>query len=149
MDDPAVINLSFSQGYQVEVFRKLAAAVGWHTDDYQFTCTPSHSYMLEDLVDPAGHCSLTATGVLADPVALSAGYMQFTWPTLKGGLRIMIHSKTHSGSMWGFLGGFHWSVWLALYSTTVCVGLLIGFFEHSQAFGRASQSGQWSQQEEG
>jgi hypothetical protein len=68
-------------------------------------------------------------GVLADPAALSAGHLQFTWPTLKGGLRIMIHSKTHSGSMWGFLGGFHWSVWLALNGTTIGVGLLIGFFE--------------------
>jgi hypothetical protein len=49
-------------GYQVEVFRKLAAAVGWHTDDYVFSCTGSHAYMLEDLVDPSGHCSLSATG---------------------------------------------------------------------------------------
>jgi hypothetical protein len=54
-------------------------------------------------------------------VALDAGFVQFTWPIYKSGLRIMISGRLVAGSTWAFAAAFHWSLWLACGGTAVLV----------------------------
>jgi hypothetical protein len=70
------------------------------------------------------HC----IGVMVFPDYLAAG-IKFSWPTYKGGLRIMIYDHLQSGSTWAFAEVFHWSVWLSLCATAVVVGLLVALLE--------------------
>lgn len=50
-----------SAGYMVELFRMLASELNWQDTDYYFTCM-EYSAMIADLQDPAGNCSMSATG---------------------------------------------------------------------------------------
>ncbi len=50
--------------------------------------------------------------------------IQFSYPTLASGRRIMIHVSTERG-MWSFLEPFEPSLWLAYFATSVFVGLLL------------------------
>lgn len=48
-------------GFQVELFRRVAHHIGWHEEDYYFTCedwTP----MIDDLLSPNGTCTMAAAG---------------------------------------------------------------------------------------
>eukprot|EP00775_Hariotina_reticulata_P011724 gene11724-11868_t len=123
---------SFYAGYQVELFRKLALCVGWAPSDYFFSCDANYTNLLTDLLSPAGNCSIAATGVWLDPSSVTAGTLQFSWPTYKSGMRIMFTSRVKVGSMWAYLTGFHWSIWITLPITAVTTGLLIAVIEWVQ-----------------
>lgn len=57
---PAVV---LNAGYQIELFRMAASEVGWAESDFIFTCM-DYTVMMADLNDPAGNCTVVATGAL-------------------------------------------------------------------------------------
>lgn len=52
-------------GYQIELFRMAASEVGWAEADFVFTCM-DYTVMMADLNNPAGNCTVVATGALGD-----------------------------------------------------------------------------------
>jgi len=70
--------------------------------------------------------------VWQDPHSVAAGVVQFSWPTYQSGMRIMFHSQVKVGSMWAYLTGFHWTIWMSLPATAVIIGLMIAVVEWVQ-----------------
>jgi ABC-type amino acid transport substrate-binding protein len=56
MDNPADYS-----GFQVALWREIAADLGWSDSDWSFSCV-DWTAMIEDLVDPDGVCSFAAAG---------------------------------------------------------------------------------------
>lgn len=56
MEDP-----SHYTGYQVALWREIAADLGWADSDWTFSCV-DWTAMIDDLVDPNGSCSFAAAG---------------------------------------------------------------------------------------
>ncbi|CAD7694896.1 unnamed protein product [Ostreobium quekettii] len=116
-------------GHDVEQMRIVASRLGWSREDYTFKCFGAFSDVLDDLVKESGsECSVAASGVTRSTVRQEAG-MQFTYPTYRASLGIMVRAHVRKGSYWGFLNPLHWSVWLAISLTALLVPWLVFVIE--------------------
>jgi hypothetical protein len=65
----------------------------------------------------------------------------FTWPTLKGGWRILVNSEEEPVNYWAFLDAFSWQLWLAIILTMFGVGFVIWFVERWALLGHKPRPG--------
>eukprot|EP00775_Hariotina_reticulata_P007281 gene7281-7494_t len=117
-------------GYSVELWEAVAAAQGLEEGlDWSFTCFDTEEALLEDLEDPDGNCTMSATGVELNVETTMSGSLKFSWPFYKSGFSVMVSNRPHKADKWLFGEAFHWSVWILLVLTTVLMGVLVTFAE--------------------
>ncbi|WIA44160.1 hypothetical protein OEZ86_010495 [Tetradesmus obliquus] len=134
MEDP-----SHYTGYQVAVWREIAADLGWADSDWTFSCV-DWTAMIDDLVDPNGSCSFAAAAVEVSLTNILLG-LKFSWPIYKSGFHVLIASAVEQGGTWAFAEAFHWSVWVALGATAITVALFITLVESITYGNRANRKG--------
>lgn len=49
-------------GYQIELSRQLAKALGWADEDWFFTCIDEWTPLIDDILAPDGRCTMLAAG---------------------------------------------------------------------------------------
>eukprot|EP00775_Hariotina_reticulata_P008418 gene8418-8602_t len=103
-------------GYQVQLWREVAADLGLSDSDWFFTCV-DWTAMMADLSSPTGQCSFAAAG------------LKFSWPIYKSGFQVLIASHVEEQGMWAFARAFDWSVWLVLGATALIVSVLVAAVE--------------------
>lgn len=115
-------------GFDIDLFRRTALIAGWdettnvsQPDSYEFRCMP-FDLMISDLTDPNGTCTVATAGVTITGEREGKG-IQFTYPTLRSGLAIMVH-RQESGGGWFFLRPFSWGVWLAILLTIALIPIV-------------------------
>ncbi|GBF93621.1 hypothetical protein Rsub_06343 [Raphidocelis subcapitata] len=135
----AAADPSTYDGYQIELWRRIATAMGWADSDWTFTCidwTP----MIEDLIAPDGRCTMAAAGVEVSLDNLAAG-LHMSWPILKSGFQVMTSGRVQQGGTWTFTEPFHWTVWVALGGTALIISLVVAVVEHFTFGAKSNRKG--------
>eukprot|EP00803_Ostreobium_quekettii_P006564 evm.model.scf_488EXC.6 EVM.evm.TU.scf_488EXC.6 scf_488EXC:41654-44638(-) len=117
------------QGFDIELVRYMATRFGWDPANYTFECFSALEDILDDLEKDGGsRCDIAASGITRSADREARG-IQFTYPTFRSGLGIMVRASVKQGSLWAFLNPLHWSVWLATLATALAVALLVFVIE--------------------
>ncbi|PSC76640.1 glutamate receptor [Micractinium conductrix] len=115
-------------GHDVAVVRQAAAVLGLVEEvDWEFRCD-SFSTMVKSLTNGSGPCSAVAAGVTITTERESQG-IKFSYPYYSSSLSTLVQATTSSGTGWGFIRPFSWTLWLALLITLLVFPLLIFLIE--------------------
>ncbi|PRW59426.1 glutamate receptor [Chlorella sorokiniana] len=111
-------------GYQVEVFKAIMPALGWTKPMLNWSCM-AWDNLLESLLVDNGGCDIAVAGMPVDSDLHRAG-LTFSWPTVRAtsmGYLSVIEARQFG--MWSFFNPFTWQLWVAMWATAACVGLVV------------------------
>lgn len=109
-------------GYDVAVWRATAGVLGWEEGiDWVFNCT-GFSDMISELQKPenVSACDIGVGGITISSAREQLG-IEFSYPTYRSSLAIMVPVTSTSPDGWFFIKPFEWDVWLALGLTAAIV----------------------------
>jgi hypothetical protein len=87
-----------------------------------------------------GRCDVVVAGITVRQFYTDSN-VTFTWPTLRGGWRILVNSEEEPVDYWAFLDAFSWQLWLATILTLFGVGFVIWFVERWALLGHKPRPG--------
>ncbi|CAD7699481.1 unnamed protein product [Ostreobium quekettii] len=121
-EDPATF-----AGHDIAQMRLVARRLGWAPANYTFKCIQSFGSLIADLKN-GSECSMAASAITRSAERQKEG-IQFSYPTYRASLGVMVNARVREGSHWGFLTPLHWSVWLSTTLTALAVPLLVFVIE--------------------
>lgn len=80
--------------------------------------------MIDALKTGNGVCDVAAGGVDISEDRLAVG-VAFSFPTLRGGYKIMVQAEETSTDYWLFFAAFSWELWVAIVGTSIAVGVIV------------------------
>ena len=64
--------------------------------------------------------------------------IQYSWPTYRSGLKVMVASQKTYAGMWAFTAALTWDLWLALGLTAVAISFVVFGLERWNPYRPAS-----------
>lgn len=112
-------------GYEIEVFKRIQNYLGWESAKLEWLCLDQTVDVTQRLQN--GTCDV-AVGMQGEPELVKQG-IDFSWPTSKYNLNIVILADEVEAGYFSFMSPFAWNVWVLLLITVVFAGFMVWFLE--------------------